>query len=255
MILEYHRPKNLEEAHQLLNRSGIASRPLGGGTAIDRYGQEPLAVVDLQDLNLSKIERRGNWTDLGATVTLQTLLESTHLPAALSETIRREASYNLRQVATVAGTLVSADGRSPFTTAMLALDAMLTLFPGSEGNGSEQVHLGDFLSFRKEMLEGRLITQVTIPSNAALAYKYVARTPADRPVVCAAVARWPSGRTRAALGGYGPVPALAMDGPEADGAETAARNAYTGAGDEWASAAYREEVAGLLVRRSIEELS
>jgi CO/xanthine dehydrogenase FAD-binding subunit len=98
-------------------------------------------------------------------------------------------------------------------------------------------------------LRGRLITQVTIPLNASLAYEYVARTPADRPIVCVAVARWPSGRTRVVLGGYGQLPLLAMDGPEATGAETAVEDAFSQASDAWASSAYRQATALTLIRR------
>jgi len=163
--------------------------------------------------------------------------------------VGHEATYNLRQVASVAGTLVAADGRSPFATLLLALDAALTLQPGDE-----QVGLGDLLPLRGERLEGRLITQVTIPSNVRMAYEYVARTPADRPIVCAAVIQWPSGRTRLALGGYGAAPVLAFDGTESEGLETAARSAYSQAGDEWASAAYRQEIAGILAARCLKNL-
>jgi CO/xanthine dehydrogenase FAD-binding subunit len=254
MIVEYHRPDSLEEALALLSRPGVISRPIGGGTAIDRDGGDPLAVVDLQRLGLNQVQERGNWLDLGATVTLQALLERPNLPAALNETIRKEATHNLRQVATVAGTLVAADGRSPFTTAGYALDAALRLLPAMEGNERDLIHLGDLLPLRKEILPGRLITQVTIPLNVSLVYSFVARTPADRPVVCAAVARWPSGRTRVVLGGFGPAPLLAMDGPEESGAEMAAREACREAGDAWASAGYRTEAAGLLVRRCLEGL-
>jgi hypothetical protein len=76
-----------------------------------------------------------------------------------------------------------------------------------------------------------------------LAYEYVARTPADWPLVCAGVAAWPSGRTRVALGGFGEAPWLAMDGPTAHGAEFAAADAYSQAGDAWATAEYRREMA------------
>jgi CO/xanthine dehydrogenase FAD-binding subunit len=155
----------------------------------------------------------------------------------------------LRQVATVAGTLVAADGRSPFTTALLALDAVLTLAPSGEAAG-----LGDLLPVRAERLRGKLITRVTIPLNTGLAYQYVARSPADRPIVCAALARWPSGRTRLALGGYGSAPLLALDGPEPGGIETAARNAFSSAEDEWASALYRQDAAAVLAVRCYESL-
>jgi len=154
----------------------------------------------------------------------------------------------------VAGALVTASGRSPFATAMLALDAQLRLQPDGNQPGDEQVGLGDLLPVRLERLPHRLITLVSIPLNARLAYEYVARSPADVPIVCAAVAIWPSGRTRVALGGFGDSPVLAFDGSEAEGAEIAASDAYSQAGDEWASAEYRQEVAGVLVKRCIRQL-
>jgi CO/xanthine dehydrogenase FAD-binding subunit len=99
-----------------------------------------------------------------------------------------------------------------------------------------------------------LITKVILPLNLRLAYEYVARTPADLPIICAAVAKWPSGRTRLALGGFGSAPTLAFDGTESLGIEVAAQNAYSQAGDEWASSAYRQEIAGVLARRCLEQI-
>ena len=52
MILEYHRPKTVKEALQLLNRSTPLTRPLAGGTVLNQPGQEAMAVVDLQSLGL-----------------------------------------------------------------------------------------------------------------------------------------------------------------------------------------------------------
>jgi CO/xanthine dehydrogenase FAD-binding subunit len=258
MIIEYHRPDTLDEALHLLSRSGVVTVPLAGGSALNQPSADPVAVVDLQALGLNTFERRGNVLRLGATLTLQALLEVPDLPPALHRAIRHEAAYNLRQVATVAGTLVAAGGRSPFTTALLALDAMLEWTDAATTTGSsvkeETISLGELLPLRAERLRGKLVTAVTIPANARLGYEYVARTPADRPLVCAAVGVWPSERTRLALGGFGKAPLLAMDGPESGGMETAARNAYSQAGDEWASAEYRQDVAAVLARRFAQEL-
>jgi CO/xanthine dehydrogenase FAD-binding subunit len=207
-----------------------------------------LAVVDLQSLGLNALEKRGNLLEIGAMVTLQTLLDS-DLPEALKSAIRHEATYNLRQAATVGGTLVSASGRSPFATALLALDAGLVLLPGGEG-----ASLGNLLPFRQERLSGRLIRSVSISRNVRLAYEYVARTPADQPIVCVAAAVWPSGRVRLALGGYGAAPVMAFDGSELDGVDVAASSSYASAGDEWASAEYRSEVAGILAGRCLAEI-
>ena len=90
--------------------------------------------------------------------------------------------------------------------------------------------------------------------NVKLAYEDVSRTPADLPIISAAVAVWPAGRTRVVLGGFGAVPILASDGPERGGEEPAAENASSQSVDEWASAEYRMEIAPILVKRCFSKL-
>jgi CO/xanthine dehydrogenase FAD-binding subunit len=251
-IIEYHRPNSIDEALQLLSRPEPLTVPLGGGSAIREMFPRPVAVVDLQALGFDQVERQGNRLDIGARVALEDLMKFPAIMPALRQAIELEAAHNQRQAATAAGALVSAGGRSPFATAMLALDAQITLKPGEDGASEEIVSLGDLLLQRGEMLPGRLITEIKIPLNVRMCFDSVARTPADRPIVCAAAVQWSGGRTRIALGGYGNAPILAMDGPEATGAEIAAREAYCQAGDVWASAEYRQEVAGVLARRCVE---
>lgn len=250
MIIEFHRPTTVEEALALLSRKGVRTIPIGGGSAFRRILNKPIAVVDLQELDFNQINDRGKILEVGATVTLQNLLDSTNISPELDEVIRYEATYNLRQVASIAGTLVAANGRSPFTTALLALDAQLVLQPDEE-----VVDLGDFLTLRSDWLQGRLIVAVRLPMNIILDYDYVARSPADQPIVCVAVCKWPSGRTRVALGGFGEAPMLVFDGTESRGAEIAAKNAYSIAEDEWASSDYRQEIASILTARTLSRLA
>jgi len=250
MIIEYHRPDRLEDALDLLSRSDPVTFPLGGGSVLNQPSDERFAVVDLQSLELSRINKKGNTLQLGATVTLQALANFSGIHSNLVKAIFHEATYNTRQVATIAGALIAADGRSPFGTAMLALGAKLSLLPGDKN-----LSLGDVFPFRREKLKGKLIVQITIPSNVELAYEYVSRTPADLPIVCMALAQWPSGRTRVALGGYGSSPILAMDGPHSDGAEIVVRDAFHEASDQWASSEYRSDIAATLVKRVLSTLN
>ncbi len=177
---------------------------------------------------------------------------------ALGGVLRSELNANLRRMATVAGTLASADGRSALAAALLALDAELVLLPGEQ-----TVSLGEALALRGQTLRGKLIRWVSLPINARLAYEVVSRTPDDVPLVCAAVAGWggsggrrSGGRRRGALGGHGEAPMLVFDGAEVSGpgAELAAGSAYAAAGDEWASAQYRGEMAAVLMRRCMQRL-
>ena len=252
MITAYHRPKTLDEALSLLTQPNRT--PLGGGTLLSKPGTDPMEAVDLQSLNLDTIEQQGNSLKIGATVTLQQLLESGLSPQALKSAIKLEAPLNLRGAATVAGTLVSCDGRSTFASVLLALDAKLEQLKLDNAEVKSQIaNIGEFLPLRN--LEGALITSITIPLNAKLVFEYASRTPADKPIVCAAVAQWNSGRTRLVLGGYGKSPLLALDGTEAEGIETAARNAFHEASDEYGSAEYRMDVAAVLAKRCLESIS
>ena len=249
MIIEYNRPTTVEEALALLERSDIYSIPIGGGSSFRRSLKKPCAVVDLQDLDFDQIVDRGKALEVGATVTLQSLNNSISIPPALNEIICVEAGYNLRQVASIAGTLVAADGRSLFTTALLSMDAKLVLLPDDE-----VVSLGDFLPLRSKRMKGRLIVAVRFSTNIKFDYEYVARTPADQPIVCVAIGEWPSGRIRVALGGFGEAPMLVFDGPKSSGAIAAARNVCSTAGDVWASSAYRQDIASILTKRILSRM-
>jgi CO/xanthine dehydrogenase FAD-binding subunit len=247
MITTYHRPQSLDEALTLLTQPNRI--PLGGGTLLSRPTADPIEVVDLQALSLDSITRSGNGLEIGATVTLQQLLESGQCPEALKSALKLEAPLNIRNSATVAGTLVACDGRSTFATVLLAMDVKLDIRKSKDE--SQAFNLGEFLPLRPR----GLITSITLPLNAKLTFDYVSRTPADKPIVCLALAQWNSGRTRLAVGGYGKAPMLAMDGTEAEGVETAARNAFHEAADEYGSAEYRMDVAATLAKRCLDSLA
>ena len=250
MIVDYHRPQDITEALALVENPEMKTIFIGGGSAIERYDVEPFAVVDLQDLGLDTLQTKGKVLEIGATTTLQALYEQSQVQMDLKNAIYHEATLNLRHVATVAGTLVASDGRSPFTTAIQALDASITLMPGEE-----EINIGDLLAIQGKNLGSKLITKIKIPLKVQLAYEYVARSPADLPIDCAAVAILPSGRTRVALGGFGETPILAMDGPEEGGEEASALDAYSHAEDQWATAEYRQEMAQVLVKRCLSRLN
>ena len=249
MITNYHRPQTLEEALTLLTQPNTV--PLGGGTLLSQPTTDSVQVVDLQSLGLDSLTKKGNDLEIGATCTLQSLLENENCPETLKAAIKLEAPINIRNSATVAGTLVASDGRSPFATALLAMDAKIEKAISANLKIEYQIsNIGEYLPLRPI----NLITKIILPLNIKFAFEFVSRTPADKPIICAALTQWSSGRTRLTLGGYGKSPMLAMDGTEAEGIESAARNAYHEANDEWASAEYRMDVAAVLAKRCMEAI-
>jgi CO/xanthine dehydrogenase FAD-binding subunit len=250
MILEYHRPETMEDAMRLLRRSTPKTLPLGGGTIVSQKSQNDFAVVDLQNLHLDGIHPNGNDLEIGATVRLEDLRTCEFLQPALRDAVHSETAINMRRMASIAGTIVTCNGRSSVGTTLLALDAKLIWAPGGD-----EIAIGNYLPLRDTWENGQLIQAVKIPLNARLAIEAVRRTPLDRPIIFVAVCMWPSGRTRVALGGTGRAPILAMDGSDATGAELAVKDAFLFATDAWAEADYRSTVSSQITRRLVSELN
>jgi CO/xanthine dehydrogenase FAD-binding subunit len=254
--MKYYRPGSVEEALELL-QGGI---PLAGGTVLTprRYSLE--GVVDIRDLGLSGITLEGGWIAIGAGAVIQDLFSmQDRLPSSVIRACRLEANLNLRNMMTFGGMLSSSDARSPLLTMLVALDAHIDIEPGER-----HLPVRDFLEFRSREQEAFLITGLGFLNPQGASYEQVSRSPGDFPLVCAAGSMHPEGegRTyRVALGGFGdepvrmewsPVGAAAADllGEATAWAETA----YAQAGDPFASAEYRAEIAGVLARRVLQEV-
>jgi len=182
MITAYHRPQTLDEALKLLAQPNIL--PLGGGTLLSHSQADSVQVVDLQALGLNTIKKNGNNLEIGATATLQQLLENEALPAALKSALKLEAPLNLRNAGTAAGTIVACDGRSTFVAMLLALDAKIEIRYSNLEN--RMLNIGDFLPLRPR----GLITSITIPLNAK---SPLSMSPARPPTNRLCALRWHNG--------------------------------------------------------------
>jgi len=248
MIIEYHRPISIESALALLSRTDPVTIPLGGGTVLSRKRMADCAVVDLQLLNLNVIEEQGGNLHIGATTTLQNLVNSTSVPPYLVKIVEREANYNLRQASTVGGTIAANDGRSGLLTALLAADANLRWLPGERW-----VRIGEWLPVRNEWKHG-LIDQVQISLGIHLGYEQVGRSPADQPIISVAVAKWPSGRIRIAIGGDLPLPLLAADGAGGEALDEIVKIAYSHYRNPKYSKQYIQETTKSLILRLLDQV-
>jgi len=120
------------------------------------------------------------------------------------------------------------------------------------------------LAQRNASIGQRLLTQVTFSLPESLCYEQVARSPADRPLVCLAAARWSAVgegiESSLTLGGFGAHPIRLTQAEEAarrgdlEAAGQAAQQAFADASDEWASAEYRSQVSRVLLLRVLREV-
>lgn len=247
MIIEYHRPQTMDQALQLLARPTPRSYPLGGGSWLSRKRDEDFAVVDLQSLDLDEVEAEAGWLSLGATARLQKLVEVQSTPAWLKSVCTRETSRNLREMSTIAGVLVGADGRSPIAMAMLAANASLQTMPGSA-----EISVQDFFALRKNAGKFRLITKIRLDQSVKIQCEFVARSPVDTPVIGVALAVWPGKRMRIVVGGFGDAPMLAYAGVDESQAKAAVHAVLQTGEDAWASAEYRQAAALAIIDRLLQ---
>jgi CO/xanthine dehydrogenase FAD-binding subunit len=254
-LTEYHKPTTLDEAVKLLRRRKIRTRPIGGGTAlVPEASPDVQAVVDLSALGLSYIKtfevfENLKGLEIGATTTLQTLIDDEHAQVyangVLVKALLDTASRNTREAATLAGSIVASDGKSPLLVTLFALGAQLKV-RGARRAREQTVALEEF-----SPQAGTLILSVTLPAltaDARAAYEKVARTPADLPIVCVA-ALTSAEVVRLALGGVGDQMVLIdADTPTLEEAVELAQASIDPPTDYFASSEYRREMIGVLVR-------
>jgi len=203
MITQYHRPLTLEEAIALTSRPDAVI--IAGGTSVNAHpDRKPVTAVDLQALELSGIDTDGESTRIGATTRLQDLVDSSLVPAVLRDLARREAPNTIRNASTVGGTIGTADPESELLAGLLAFEAVVTL--ARSGSTTEHA-LGGILD-NPTLLNGAIMTSVSIPSNGLAAADRTGRTPMDRPIVMAVAHRGHDGSVRLAMTGVAALPII-----------------------------------------------
>ena len=161
---------SLDEALAWLARPG--TKPIAGGTdlmiELDRGQHRELAtLVDLTRIaGLDRIERSGDTITIGPLVThnqcvASELLRSVAVP--LVQASWEVGSPQLRNRATIAGNIVTASPANDTLSALVALDAELTL---SSTRGERRIAIADFhLGVRRTALEhGELLTAISFPA-------------------------------------------------------------------------------------------
>jgi CO/xanthine dehydrogenase FAD-binding subunit len=235
MITQYHRPLTLDEAIALTARPDAVI--IAGGTSVNADpGRKPISAVDLQALDLAGIETDGESIRIGSTTPLQDLVDSTLVPATLRDLTRREAPNTIRNAATIGGTIGTADPESELLAGLLAFEATVTLARA----GSTTAHTLDEILEDSVLLNGAIMTSVSIPSNGVAAADRTGRTPMDRPIVMAVAHRSHDGTVRMAMTGVSTRPVIV----EPDQIAT-----LDPPSDFRGSPGYRKSLAGVLASR------
>jgi len=279
---EYHAPRSLAEALELLGRLGGEAKVLAGGQSLIpvmnfRLAQ-PAALVDVNRVpELDFLEPAADGSlRIGALVRQRRLErdpEVARRSPLLAAAVPWVAHPQIRNRGTIGGSLAHADPAAELPCLAVALDARLRL---ERAGGSRWVPAREFFHglFTTALAEDEVLAEVELPpwpaSGEGWSFQEVARRRGDYAQVglAARLALGPDGRIRAARlvylsVGSAPVEATAasalLEG-EAPGraafsaaAEKAAAEEIRPADDVHATAAFKRHLARVLTVRALEE--
>ena len=182
-IREYKRAESLEEAWQLNQKRN--NRVIGGMIWLKMENINVGTAIDLSGLGLDKIEETAEGFSIGAMVPLRQIELHEGLNAytdgAVRESVRHIVGVQLRNLATVGGSIYSRFGFSDVLTLLLALDARVVL------QGAGELSLEEFCArppFRD------ILVRVIVPKGAeGTVYLSQRNSATDFPVLTCAIAR------------------------------------------------------------------
>ena len=253
-IKNYARPETVDEALGLL-RAKKSNVALGGMLWLKLQDKNVDTAVDLSGLGLDAIEETPEGWRIGAMATLRQLETHKGLAAftggALAESVKHIVGVQLRNLATIGGSVFGRFGFSDPLTLLLALDAKVELAEAG------RMSLEDFAGsgIRKDIL-----THIFLPGgNVEAAYLSQRNSATDFPVLTCAVARR-EGKVACAVGAR-PARAARFDdeaGLLAKGVNEESAAAFAGdvarravfGSNTRGSAEYRREVCRALVSRA-----
>ena len=252
-IREYKRAESLEEAWQLNQKR--PNRVLGGMIWLKMENINVGTAIDLSGLGLDTIEETDDGFSIGAMVTLRQLELHPGLAAytdgAVRESVRHIVGVQLRNLATVGGSIYSRFGFSDVLTMFLAMDCDVELYKGG---------ILPLQEYAQRPYDRDILVRVLVPKeNARFVYQSVRNSQTDFPMLTCAAAKLADGSIRAAIGARPGKAVLYTAAPEAG--ETAEKFAARFAAEVKADiktesnlrggAEYRRHLAGVLTKRAV----
>lgn len=254
-IENYIMVNNLAEAFELnQSRSNVI---LGGIMWLKMSNRKIENAIDLSGLGLNTIEEDEESFKIGCMCTLRELEVHQRLNAEFDGILRKSVEHivgvQLRNGATIGGTIFSRFGFSDVLTALLALDSYVELYKGGI------ISLEDFIAMR---MDNDILVRIIIKKdNRKVSYSTLRKSSTDFPVLACSVS-FKEETWKAVLGARpGTAKAVEFKGninpskEEVDAFMEKIKENISFGANHLGSKEYRSILADVLVRRNIEEIT
>jgi carbon-monoxide dehydrogenase medium subunit len=280
---DYVLPGSLAEAVNLLTEHGASAKLLAGGTDLlprmKKRKSTPRIVIDLNRIiDLSFIAVRENALHIGAGTRLAMLYDSRVIrdqAAALADAIHIMSSPGIRNRATIGGNLCNASRCADTPAPLLVLDACVKLLGP---HGERNVPIRSFFtapgngSGKTVLRSDEVMTEIVIPLHAGNStfMKLGRRRGSSTAIVSvAALVATANGKfkdIRVAVSAFGATPIRStqvesslrgapVDERAIEQAAARIKDEINPISDHRASAAYRREMAAMLIKRAVTRLA
>jgi len=272
---DYFKPKDFDEAFQLLNTPGKTVYPYAGGTDFIPMTRDGIwkcdAVVDIKGLpGMRDIQETPEGLFVGAAVRMNEIASSEIVRShwdILAQGAGSVGSEQIRNRATLGGNLVTASPCADTPPALCVLNASVII---RNAHGERRVSTADFFKWvRKTAVQpGDILVGVIVPRPADGAcgtyVKLSRRKGSDLSLVSVAAFTYPNGKAanwKLALGAVAPIPmrapeaeAILEDGSDEEHIERAAKAASDASkpiSDVRSSEAYRKLMVANMTKRAV----
>ena len=247
-IREYARPETVEEAFALCQKRSNAV--MAGNMWLRMEKKAVATLIDLSGLGLDDVKEQEDAFELGAMATLRHLETHEGLRRdyhnAFARALGPIVGVQFRNTATVGGSVFARFGFSDVSTLLLALGASVRLHAAGEKT---------LRDFQTQPFARDILLSVRVPKGAlGVGYHAMRRSATDIPLLTAAAVRTDAGISVAVGARPGRAQLLCEGETElTDARRQALLGAMAFGTNMRASAAYRREVADVLVRRAVQD--
>lgn len=247
----------MEEAYKIVEDGGTV---IGGGAFLHLGKRNINSAVDISKLGLDYIKETKGFIEIGSAVTLREIEKNDSLnkyfDGILSKTAAVIMGVQIRNVATIGGTLSGKYGFSDLLTSLLSLNTQLTFYKRGK------ISLEEYI---KESIKNDILIKIKIKKEEVKAkYINLRNTSTDFSILNAAVSK-SNNSCRIAVGARPAAAKLALkamdyinkEGINEESAEKAGKIAseeLNFGSDVRSSGKYRKDICSVLVKRALLEV-